>query len=495
MGKKLFGGASNGRYANNEPVSIMDEPEESPRRQNREDRPARTEAAQKQERPEKTKAQRAAKAEPAEPGKKTKKSPKPHKGLRVAAWLLSILLFLESAYCVVIFTDLIPPLSALRSIYIDTAMVTMTHQYLATALIPGDIVMDVVHKTQQAKEEQQGVVSGWEDLPPVTEPEEIKSPSSGFSKEAAATMLNQLAQDLGLSSGEDEFFELFHELDEASVHAYVEDHPEVISAGWDKFEVNKAHVGDEGTEMMTKQGDQVLAVDAANGLLAIRVKGSTYKGVLILGKDPSRLKCASAASRNVGQRVGEIAQANNALVGMTGSGFEDLPGQAEGSHQTGASMCSGEIRGTHDWGVKRIELHRDNRLYVMDSNSPFGEGCTDATEWTPALIVDGVDVSGRDNQYTAMNPRTCLGQTKDEAIMFLGIEGRKLDSMGCNAAECAKILMRYGGYQAMNVDGGTSAMLWYKGAPVMRCSNADIPEGRRLPNAWVYCAEPVPDPA
>ena len=27
--------------------------------------------------------------------------------------------------------------------------------------------------------------------------------------------------------------------------------------------------------------------------------------------------------------------------------------------------------------------------------------------------------------------------------------------------------------------------MWYKGEPVMRCSNAAIPQGRYLPNAWV----------
>ena len=102
-------------------------------------------------------------------------------------------------------------------------------------------------------------------------------------------------------------------------------------------------------------------------------------------------------------------------------------------------------------------------------------------------------MAGEDTLYTALNPRTCIGQTRDEAILFLGIEGRRVDSLGCNAVECASILERYGAYQAMNVDGGTSAIIWYEGEYIMRCSNSNLPEGRNLPNAWVYCAESVED--
>ena len=40
--------------------------------------------------------------------------------------------------------------------------------------------------------------------------------------------------------------------------------------------------------------------------------------------------------------------------------------------------------------------------------------------------------------------------------------------------------------QAMNLDGGTSAIMWYDGEYVIQCSNEALPEGRTLPNAFVY---------
>ncbi len=427
--------------------------------------------------------------------KKAKKEKKKKSPLKIVAVLLAVILFIELAYCLVIFTDLIPPVARLRSIYIETAWSTMRHRWLATSLIPGDIVQDVIDRINQAQADQVGVNSGWADVTEApTEPP--KSPSSGFSKDAAASMLSLLAQDIGFTNEDDDFFELFHELDEDTTRAYAEAHPEVIANGWDNFLVNEAGLEDNGTTIMTKQGDQVLAIDAANGLMVIRITGSGYRGVLVIGKDPSRLRVASSAYLgSVGQRAGEIAEANDGLVAMTGSGFGDQPGMGEGGDLAGAAMANGVARGAHyAWGYKRVELHTDNRLYITDAHTKFSDDCTDATEWTPALIIDGKIVVTDADGYTALNPRCALGQTKDESILMLGIEGRRVDSVGCDASELAVILSRYGAYQAMNVDGGTSAIIWYQGEYIMRCSNANLPEGRRLPNAWVYCANPVADP-
>jgi len=459
MSKKLFGGTTKGRFSGGKA------PAKEPVR----------EAASKQ------------------PVPKTKKQKTPGKALAI---FLAIILFIECAYCVVIFTDLIPPIAKLRQIYIETAMSTMRHQWLAKALIPGDVVQDVVDRMNKAQADQVGVNSGWEDVTEApTEPP--KSPSSGFSKDAAASLLSMLAQDIGLTSDDDEFFKLFHELDEESTRAYVDAHPETVSNGWMNFLVNEAGLDDKGTSILTTQGDQVLAIDAANGLIVIRVKGSTYKGVLVIGKDASRLKCAPSSQWGaIGERAGVIAEKNGGLVAITGSGFGDAAGVAEGADQAGGAMFSGEAKGTHyPWGYKRVELHLDNRLYIVDAHKGYSDNCTDATEWTPALIVDGKKVVTDRDGYTALNPRACLGQTRDESIMMLGIEGRNVDSLGCDADECAEILLRYGAYQAMNVDGGTSAIMWYQGEYIMKCSNESLPQGRRLPNAWVYCNETVPDPS
>ena len=70
---------------------------------------------------------------------------------------------------------------------------------------------------------------------------------------------------------------------------------------------------------------------------------------------------------------------------------------------------------------------------------------------------------------------------------MLVIEGRQTTrSIGADVETCANILKRHNGYTAMNMDGGTSAVMWYNGEYVTKCSNQSLPEGRPLPTAFVY---------
>ena len=89
--------------------------------------------------------------------------------------------------------------------------------------------------------------------------------------------------------------------------------------------------------------------------------------------------------------------------------------------------------------------------------------------------------------WTAVNPRACLGQNDRYEMMMLVVEGRlPTVSMGTSVVTCAQLLYDYGCVQAMNMDGGTSAILWYDGEYVTQCSNTALSAGRLLPNAWVY---------
>ena len=85
------------------------------------------------------------------------------KKLKIIAALLTLILLLECAYCVAVFTDWCPPLSDLRNQFIETALSTMNHRWLATALIPGDIVQEVYEGLADGRTAQLGQNSGhWE---------------------------------------------------------------------------------------------------------------------------------------------------------------------------------------------------------------------------------------------------------------------------------------------------------------------------------------------
>ena len=235
----------------------------------------------------------------------------------------------------------------------------------------------------------------------------------------------------------------------------------------------------------------MLALDAQNGILLIRVvldgDGNNSRGILAICKDTSRLRlCAASTLPDFGETVGDICEENGGLLAVTGSAFWD-DGSSDGGIISGLAICSGTSLGTAMGaaGDKRLELRQDDRMYVVDSADPVGEGTRDTCEFGPAVIVDGKNVA-ESSSWNTPQPRAVIGQSDRLETMMVVIEGRLTDSMGCGIAPIAEKLLEYGCVQAMNLDGGTSAILYYKGAYITRCSNTALPEGRKLPTAWVY---------
>ena len=172
---------------------------------------------------------------------------------------------------------------------------------------------------------------------------------------------------------------------------------------------------------------------------------------------------------------------------MTGSGFIDPGGTGNGGTLAGYAMCNGKSYGGHmGYGYKRLELHKDNRIYIRDSDSSVSPDTTDAVEFSPAMIIDGETVVNARSGFSDLQPRACLGQSKYGEIIALLVEGRLTTSVGISVPDCAAIMTKHDCMQAMNLDGGTSAMIWYKGKYIMRSSNPALTAGRTLPNAFVY---------
>ena len=407
-------------------------------------------------------------------GRKAKKAKKPKKKKSLGHRLLILFLvlaILAGLYLTAVYSD-IPFIAKWRTAYIQTAMNTLSHQWLATAFIPRSVIDKVVAEMEAAREAQIGVNSEWDE-------EEIASRNP------------TLTDTKGMSKEEITFYNLFWEVDVPSMQAYVKEHPDALAAGWSRINIDKSALTDNGTSIRTIQGEQVLAIDAQNEILIAREKGSTYRGVLVIMKDPSRLSLQAASTLgSVGQVCGKIAEAHGGVIGMTGSGFIDPGGTGNGGTLAGYAMCNGKSYGGHmGYGYKRLELHEDNRIYIRDSDSEVSPGTTDAVEFSPAMIIDGETVVNARSGFSDLQPRACLGQSKYGEIIALLVEGRLTTSVGISVPDCAAIMAKHDCMQAMNLDGGTSAMIWYKGKYIMRSSNPALTAGRTLPNAFVYAGK------
>lgn len=387
---------------------------------------------------------------------KKKKERKPHRLRRTIITISSILVLLAGMYTFLVYTN-IPAIKSLRDAYIETAMSTMTHHWLAEWFFPQSVIDDVMERVRAEEAKQAGIESKWKDQ-------------------------------LKKKTAEDNFYSVYDELDKASFEDYLKKHPECKPGDWQTVHINEAGFDDKGTSIMTKQGDQVLAVDANNRLMLVRIDGTGYYGVLAILKDPSLLRCCPAQYLgSIGEVLESIVPRNNGVLGINASGFADRGGGGNGGGLKGYAMCSGQEFGKHYMdNRKRLELRTDDKMYIVDSFTKTNAGTRDAVEFRPALIIDGVSLVNELSDFSSIQPRCCVGQSKDGDILMLVIEGRLIGrSLGIGLPECTKIMQRYNAYQAMNMDGGTSAVMWYDGEYITKCANPQI-MCRYLPDAWVY---------
>jgi exopolysaccharide biosynthesis protein len=418
-----------------------------------------------------------------------------HRGLKIFAnTLLGLITALSILYLVAVYSN-IPFIANLRTMYIQTAMSTINHKWLATAIIPSDIIEDLMRQQYEADDTMNGIESNddwgvniealpnFEDLVEAEEDTDEPEPT-----EEAIPEEDEVSGEVTYSSAaEKTFFELFYEVDYDSMQAYVAEHPDVLKYGWAYIDINEAGLEEDGTDIYTIHGDQVLAINAYEGVILIRVNLGSSRGVLAICKDTSKVSlCAATTLPSTGQTAGRICEANDGILAITGSAFMD-DGTSNGGQISGLAVCSGVTMGSRlgGSGDKRLELRDDNKMYIVDSTSSVGSGTRDACEFHPALIIDGENVS-TSSTWTSPNPRAALGQSKYLETMMIIIEGRFTDSPGCSVVAVADKLLEYGCMQALNLDGGTSAIMYYDGEYVTRCSNTAIPSGRTMPTAWVY---------
>ena len=102
------------------------------------------------------------------------------------------------------------------------------------------------------------------------------------------------------------------------------------------------------------------------------------------------------------------------------------------------------------------------------------------TSWVHLDVMDGTfvpNITYGPKFIADMRPHSSLFF---DAHLMVAEPSRYIEQFAAAGCDCIT---------ALNCDGGTTAMLWFRGSPVMRCSNSAIPDGRHLPNAWVYVGD------
>ncbi len=229
-----------------------------------------------------------------------------------------------------------------------------------------------------------------------------------------------------------------------------------------------------------------IAKNNKNEITVDKITGKNYVGYVMTIPNASKIKLVDGRKSNRGSKLSEIAQNNNAIAGINAGGFSDAGGVGAGNILCDATIINKKLLyGNKTSKYSLIGLSSDKKLvlgkYTYDQ--ALKAGIESAVEFGPFIIVNGK------NQITnsssgGIHPRMAIGQKKDGTFLFVVIDGRQPGySIGTNLLELQNIFNKYGAYNAANLDGGSSATMYYDGKIINKTST---PIGERyLPNAFI----------
>lgn len=135
---------------------------------------------------------------------------------------------------------------------------------------------------------------------------------------------------------------------------------------------------------------------------------------------------------------------------------------------------------------KQLEPFFNAKSVQIDiKTSPEWQNINHIISGGPYLVKENqiyVDIAAQKlKAISGKNPRTAIGYTKDNDLILVTIDGRETASVGMNIYDLSRLMKKIGCYNAMNLDGGGSSIMYIKGKIV---NNPSIRGGIAISNAF-----------
>ena len=229
------------------------------------------------------------------------------------------------------------------------------------------------------------------------------------------------------------------------------------------------------------------------------VSGASYKGKLMIIKDPSKVFLGTVPEfyEGPGEVVADImTHYPGTVAGVNGGDFIDMGSYSYTAQPLGAVISNNTVvycDANYDTPYHLSGFTNDNKFFMgnITINEALEMGVRDAVytvhETGPFLVMDGValiDAVPDSATYGGgKNPRTAIGQRADGSVILLVVDGRQANSLGATFKDLAYTMLEYGAVNACAMDGGTSSQMVYYGEVI---NNPYSPTGpRKCPTAWL----------
>lgn len=212
---------------------------------------------------------------------------------------------------------------------------------------------------------------------------------------------------------------------------------------------------------------------AVNGVKLEFINKPNFKAYMILVKDPSRIKVGVSSenfsSATVGINIFDAVKKYNAFAAINGGEFSDIGGRGTGAAPMGLTYSYGK----NVWsdGGKRTFIGFDNNNTLvcregLTKSEAEALGVRDGVSFQTGNVL--IEQAGEQvklhysDKNTGTAQRTAIGQRADGTVVMLVTDGRTASSIGATKNDVIDILVEYGCCRAGMLDGGSSAMMFFK---------------------------------
>ena len=235
---------------------------------------------------------------------------------------------------------------------------------------------------------------------------------------------------------------------------------------------------------------ELLTRDEGNNLYKlINLKVGNADAYLVAIYEPDKIQLISKEQLGTqsGERIITMCERYGGVVCINGGGFVDY-GYGSGI-PIGYVIEDGNITWSDgDINTARgdiIGMTKDGKLKLMSNatgQEALDAGVVDALQFGPFLIVNGksIDIVG---DPWGRSPRVAIAQRQDGVMMFLVIDGENYIN-GASLQDVVDTLLKYGAYNAANLDGGTSATLIINNKLINNPPKAKATNGRYVITGW-----------
>jgi len=267
-------------------------------------------------------------------------------------------------------------------------------------------------------------------------------------------------------------------------------HPQVVQFFLSQAEIDRIMNlnAEQGVNVGQIISSNKVISDTGTGITIEDIKGTSFKGKVMLIKDPKRVKLAVTKEIGVtGERVSDLVKDTGAIAGINAGGFYDPNGKGNGAFPDGLTMHDGQLvhNNVGDKAVNIVGFDDKGKLILgeMTAQQLKAKNMSEVVAFGPNLIVEGKSVIKGDGGW-GIAPRTGIGQMADGTVIFVVIDGRQPTwSIGANLRDLMNVFEDYHAVNAVNLDGGSSSELVYNGKVMNRLWN--IFGERYIPTAFV----------